>query len=187
MLLGRQEGVEGPDDVRCYRLHPPGAVEHEVDVHGRAVSFDIRSYRLNLLYNFLAGRPFRWFLTGGLGREITGAGSLGSESHLGENVGAGLRWYLGKAFGLRLDARYVSIKYDDPVNRQLNAEVTGGVIVAPVQREAPSGAIQALVGDHPVPHRRPRRVRQSGPPQVPAARSPRSPVSRVSSLPSPAG
>ena len=92
------------------------------------VSFDIRSYRLNLLYNFLAGRPFRWFLTGGLGREITGAGSLGSESHLGENVGAGLRWYLGKAFGLRLDARYVSIKYDDPLNRQLNAEVTGGVL-----------------------------------------------------------
>ncbi len=38
-LLGRQEGVEAPDDVRCYRLHRPGAVEHEVDVHGRAVSF----------------------------------------------------------------------------------------------------------------------------------------------------
>ena len=38
-LLGREEGVEAPDDVRCYRLHPPGAVEHEVDVHGRAVSF----------------------------------------------------------------------------------------------------------------------------------------------------
>jgi len=34
-----QEGVEAPDDVRCSRLHPPGAVEHEVDVHGRAVSF----------------------------------------------------------------------------------------------------------------------------------------------------
>ena len=93
------------------------------------VKFGLRSYRLNLLYNFLPGHSFRPFLTGGLGREITNSSFVDS-SDLGLNVGGGARWYFGKYFGLRLDGRVVSIPYDEPEldTRQANLEVTAGVL-----------------------------------------------------------
>ena len=93
------------------------------------VDVGIRSYRLNILYNFLPGRSFRWFLTGGLGREFTESSYLSSHD-VGYNAGAGVRWYLGKYFGLRLDGRFVSIPYDKTQldERQNNLELAGGVL-----------------------------------------------------------
>jgi glycerate 2-kinase len=41
----------------------------------------------------------------------------------------------------------------DTLHRAL-AEVAGGVVVAPVEREAPAGTVTTMVGDHPVPGRR---------------------------------
>ncbi len=87
---------------------------------------DIDSYRINALYNFRPGQAFRWFLTGGLGREKTGGNAL-SSNDMGINAGAGARWYFGKYFGLRLDGKIVRINYDD-VPAQHNLEATLGVL-----------------------------------------------------------
>lgn len=53
----------------------------------------------------------------------------------------------GKAAGGMAAAAFTALK------RGL-AEVAGGVVVTPEQCDAPSGAITALVGDHPIPGRR---------------------------------
>jgi OmpA-OmpF porin, OOP family len=91
--------------------------------------FDIRSYRLNVLYNFMPSKSFRPFITAGLGREITGGGAQLTGNDLGMNVGGGVRWYLGKTFGVRLDARLDRIQYDsDNFSSQNNLELTLGVL-----------------------------------------------------------
>ena len=91
--------------------------------------FNIRSYRINVLYNFLPGKALRPYVTAGLGREITGGGAPLSGSDLGINAGGGVRWYLGKYFGLRFDARLNRIGYDnDDFSSQNNLETSVGVL-----------------------------------------------------------
>ena len=91
--------------------------------------FDIRSYRLNVLYNFMRGKSIRPFVTGGLGREITGGSANLTGNDLGINVGGGVRWYLGKYFGIRADGRLDRIQYDsDNYSSQNNLELTFGVL-----------------------------------------------------------
>jgi OOP family OmpA-OmpF porin len=91
--------------------------------------FDIRSFRLNVLYNFLPNRSFRPFVTGGLGREITGGGSPATGNDLGINVGGGVRWYLGQYFGIRLEGLLNRIQYDtNNLSSQNNLELTFGVL-----------------------------------------------------------
>ncbi|HEV8377086.1 MAG TPA: OmpA family protein [Candidatus Polarisedimenticolia bacterium] len=93
------------------------------------VDIGLRSYRLNVLYNFLPGHSFRWFLTAGLGREFTDSPFVNSHN-IGRNLGAGARWYFGKYFGIRLDGRVVSIPYDKSQldERQANMELAAGVL-----------------------------------------------------------
>ena len=87
----------------------------------------IDSYRVNALYNFRPGEAFRWFVTGGLGREKT-QGSAISGSDMGINAGGGARWYFGKYFGLRLDGKLVRVNYDNDFPAQHNLEATVGLL-----------------------------------------------------------
>ncbi len=98
---------------------------------GSNVEFEIDSIRLNLLLNFRPGADFRPFLTLGAGRESTDVEGLLDEDDIGFNVGGGLRWFLGNTFGIRLDARYVSVDVGGSVDdRQGNLEGTFGILWA---------------------------------------------------------
>jgi outer membrane protein OmpA-like peptidoglycan-associated protein/opacity protein-like surface antigen len=90
---------------------------------------EITSYRLNLLYNL--GSPssgVRPFLTAGVGSEKFDVPTYIESSDFSFNGGAGLRFFLGKHFNLRLDGRYVRVKVGDQVDdSQSNLEATAGL------------------------------------------------------------
>jgi OmpA-OmpF porin, OOP family len=94
-------------------------------------SVDLNSLRANGLWNFRAGKKFRWFLTLGLGKEKVDSDDLGvSESAWGWNWGGGGRWFFGKSkfWGVRADARWITVKPGGDVNdTQTNYEGTGGI------------------------------------------------------------
>ena len=87
----------------------------------------IKSFRLNVLYNFMPGKTLRPFATAGAGREKIDTDS-GGDSDIGYNLGGGIRWYLGQYFGVRLDGRYVSLDVEDLDQRQGNLEATVGLL-----------------------------------------------------------
>jgi OOP family OmpA-OmpF porin len=94
-------------------------------------SVDLNSLRGNGLWNFRAGKKFRWFLTLGLGKEKIKSDDLGvSESSWGWNWGGGGRWFFGKSkfWGIRADARWIETKPGGDINdTQTNYEGTGGI------------------------------------------------------------
>jgi OOP family OmpA-OmpF porin len=94
-------------------------------------SVDLNSLRANGLWNFRAGKKFRWFLTLGLGREKVHSGDADlSETGWGWNWGGGGRWFFGRSkfWGLRADARWVETKPGGDINDvQTNYEGTGGL------------------------------------------------------------
>jgi hypothetical protein len=96
------------------------------------VDATLNALRGNVLYNFRPGKKFRWFLTAGLGRESTTVDDLGFDrTDWGYNVGGGGRWYFGRkrTFGVRADARWVTIKVGGSVDStQSNYEGTGGLL-----------------------------------------------------------
>lgn len=93
---------------------------------------DFSSLRGNILYNFRPDKKFRWFLTAGLGTEKVEASGTGvDESDFGWNAGGGARWYFGKAkhFGIRVDARWVSVDVGGAVDSsQTNTETHAGFL-----------------------------------------------------------
>lgn len=98
------------------------------DFGGPDRDFDISSFRLNGLYNFLPGARLRPFVTFGTGLEVTDAPGLQS-SDAGVNVGAGVRAFLGDWFGIRVDGRYVFTGVGGLVDDgQGNLEATAGVL-----------------------------------------------------------
>jgi len=89
--------------------------------------FKIDSLRLNALYNFRAGKPFRWHLTAGMGQESTKARGV-SLTDFGWNAGIGARWFFTDNFALRGDARYVRTQVGGPVSEaEGNIETTLGL------------------------------------------------------------
>lgn len=103
--------------------------ETEFDVLGVPnTDFDINSYRLNLLYNFGAGKSFRPFLTAGVGREDTSIDNFGESCDIGWNAGAGARLFLSPHWNLRGDGRFISTSIDDGIGEsQQNVEATLGL------------------------------------------------------------
>jgi OmpA-OmpF porin, OOP family len=100
------------------------------DVPGPDPDVNLNSLRANGLWNFRAGKKFRWFLTLGLGREKVDAGDFGTETGWGWNWGGGGRWFFGKSkfWGLRADARWIETKPGgDFDGTQSNYEGTGGI------------------------------------------------------------
>lgn len=99
---------------------------------GQDVDVDLDALRFNMLFNFRPGKKFRWFLTAGLGSEMVDYADV-SESDLGWNAGGGARWLFGKKrhFGLRADARWVSVKAGGDIDQsQSSYEATGGLLWA---------------------------------------------------------
>jgi outer membrane protein OmpA-like peptidoglycan-associated protein/opacity protein-like surface antigen len=93
----------------------------EIDVKMSAV-------RLNLLYNFGAGKSFRPFLTGGVGSEKFDAEPLVESSDVGWNAGAGFRFFMSPHWNLRLEGRYVGVSVGGDLGEsQGNAEVMLGL------------------------------------------------------------
>jgi len=89
---------------------------------------ELSALRLNVLYNFLPGKELRPFVTAGVGCEKFDAGSFGSRSDVGFNVGGGLRWFMTEHFDLRMDGRFVQTHVGDDVNEtQQNVEATVGI------------------------------------------------------------
>ncbi|HUD70764.1 MAG TPA: porin family protein [Dongiaceae bacterium] len=95
---------------------------------------DLKSLRANGLYNFRAGKKFRWFLTAGLGSEKIEADGAGvSESSSSWNWGGGLRWHFGKkrTWGIRADGLWVTTDPGGDVDgTQTNFQTTGGLFWA---------------------------------------------------------
>ena len=86
------------------------------------------SYRLNLLYNFGAGKSFRPFLTAGVGKEKFHVENFGESCDFGWNAGAGFRLFMSPRWNLRADGRYVSTKVGDQIDeRENNIEATLGL------------------------------------------------------------
>jgi hypothetical protein len=102
------------------------------DVAGASPSVDLSGLRANGLWNFRAGKKFRWFLTLGLGKEKIESDDLDvSESTFGWNYGGGARWFFGKSkfWGLRADARWVMTDPGDiDGGTQTNFEWGGGLM-----------------------------------------------------------
>jgi len=103
----------------------------EADVNGPNADVDLNSLRFNGLFNFRPGKNLRWFLTGGIGREYTKSSDLDvDESDWSYNLGGGARWYFGRKdlWGLRADARWVTVKVEGSVDETQNPyEVSGGL------------------------------------------------------------
>ncbi|HYV20250.1 MAG TPA: outer membrane beta-barrel protein [Verrucomicrobiae bacterium] len=95
-------------------------------------SVDLSALRANGLWNFRAGKKFRWFLTLGLGKEKIESDDLDvSESAFGWNYGGGARWFFGKSkfWGLRADARWVMTDPGGGIDdTQTNFEWGGGLM-----------------------------------------------------------
>jgi outer membrane protein OmpA-like peptidoglycan-associated protein/opacity protein-like surface antigen len=107
-----------------------------VDMHLDAV-------RLNALYNFAAGKPFRPFLTVGGGYERTDVESFGRSCDFGFNAGGGVRWFMTPNWNLRGDGRYVRTNVGGVVDKaQQNIEATLGLgYVFGGSRAAPAAAV----------------------------------------------
>ena len=90
---------------------------------------ELDSYRLNLLYNFAAGKKFRPFLSAGLGIEKTDMdGYINGSQDFGWNAGAGFRVFLSPRFALRADGRVVQVNVEEVINEsQTNVEATAGI------------------------------------------------------------
>jgi len=87
--------------------------------------------RLNLLYNFYEGKTFRPFVTVGIGSERLNAGHLENRKDFGLNIGGGVRYFFTDRFGLRFDARIVSVDVGGKVDaRQNNVEGMLGLMWA---------------------------------------------------------
>lgn len=89
------------------------------------VDADLTSLRLNVLFHFLPGENCRPFLTVGAGSEKVDFDELGDSSDLGLNAGGGFRFGITERFGLRLDARWISVDVED-IDRQSNFETNVG-------------------------------------------------------------
>jgi len=99
----------------------------KANLSNNAGDLKVNSLRLNLLYNFRQGKPFRWHVTAGAGEEMTKAGSL-DQTEIGWNAGLGLRYFFSDHFALRGDAKYVSTNVGGIVDEtQGNVEATAGV------------------------------------------------------------
>ncbi len=86
------------------------------------------SVRFNLLYNFLAGKRFRPFVTGGLGWERTNIYSTFKSNDLGLNMGLGFRYFFTDWVAARIDGRYSFVEVGDNVTtREHNFEGALGV------------------------------------------------------------
>ena len=84
--------------------------------------------RLNLLYNFGAGKSFRPFLTAGVGREFLDVEGVGDTGDFGWNLGLGFRAFLSPRWNLRADGRFVNTKVGEDVDEnQQNIEATLGL------------------------------------------------------------
>jgi outer membrane protein OmpA-like peptidoglycan-associated protein len=95
------------------------------------VDVTMDSVRLNALYNILGGESFRPFLTVGAGYEFLDADGVHNHSDPSLNAGAGLRWFVGRNFGARIDARFVHHNAGgDVTGSQSNFEATFGVLWA---------------------------------------------------------
>jgi OOP family OmpA-OmpF porin len=103
----------------------------DADIPG-SPSIDLNSLRGNGLWNFRAGKKFRWFLTLGLGKEKVKSDDLDiSESAFGWNYGGGARWFFGKSkfWGLRADARWITTDPGGDIDgSQTNFEWGGGLM-----------------------------------------------------------
>jgi len=92
---------------------------------------DLTALRLNFLWNFRAGENFRPFITAGFGREKIDIDDGGNSSDNGFNAGTGVRWFLTDHFGLRLDARWISVDVGGEADaRPSNLEGAFGVLWA---------------------------------------------------------
>jgi OOP family OmpA-OmpF porin len=90
--------------------------------------FEIESVRGNMLYNFRPGTSVRPFLTLGAGLEMNETDSY-TQSDIGFNAGAGVRWFFTDKFGMRFDGRYVYTDLGGAVDEaQSNVEATLGVL-----------------------------------------------------------
>ncbi|MCX5797799.1 MAG: OmpA family protein [Elusimicrobia bacterium] len=88
----------------------------------------IQSFRFDLLYHFLPGKPFRPFLALGPGWERTVVGQSYTSDDLGVNAGLGFHWFFTDWLALRVDGRYIYTEIDKLASeRQHNVEATGGV------------------------------------------------------------
>ena len=101
----------------------------EFDILGvEEADVNLDSYRLNLLYNFGAGKRFRPFLTVGVGKEKFAVEDFGESCDMGWNAGPGFRWFMSPHWNLRVDGRYVHTNVGDEVDEsQNNMELTLGL------------------------------------------------------------
>jgi outer membrane protein OmpA-like peptidoglycan-associated protein len=101
----------------------------DFSVSSRNVDVQLNSVRINALYNIGDSRGFKPYLTIGAGYEFFDAEGLYQENDPSANAGAGLRWYLGRAVGVRLEAKYVYHNASSPVSgSQSNYEGSFGVL-----------------------------------------------------------
>ncbi|MBI3450315.1 MAG: OmpA family protein [Acidobacteria bacterium] len=101
----------------------------KTNIAAGGADFKLNSLRLNALYNFREGKPFRWHLTAGLGQESTKiTGTSVDQTDLGWNAGAGVRYFFTPKFAVRGDGRFVRTHIGAGLNEnQGNAEATVGV------------------------------------------------------------
>jgi len=69
--------------------------------------FEVRSSRLNMLFDLPSRGNFHPFIAAGLGYETTEVTDLLDEDTIAYNAGIGLRWLTADEYGFRFDARYV--------------------------------------------------------------------------------
>jgi outer membrane protein OmpA-like peptidoglycan-associated protein len=108
-------------------------LDTETDFSVPSANLDVQvdSVRLNVLYNFNPDSSFRPFFTFGAGWEFTEADTLFDIDDPSYNLGFGLRWFLGRTFGLRLDGKYVHVDTGEPLlDSQANVEATFGLLWA---------------------------------------------------------
>jgi OOP family OmpA-OmpF porin len=123
-------------ELAFQRLKTRTAFDPALGLSDADVNLD--ALRLNLLYNFCEGKTFRPFATAGLGWEKYDAGSAGAGKDVGYNIGGGVRWFLTDKFGLRFDARLVSVDVGGDINeRQNNLEAMLGAVWAVGKGDAP--------------------------------------------------
>jgi outer membrane protein OmpA-like peptidoglycan-associated protein len=92
------------------------------------VDLHLTSYRFNALYNFAKHKPFRPFLTLGIGDEKTAIEGGESSSDFGWNAGAGFRWFMSPHWNFRVDDRFVSTKVGGGLEEtEHNNEATFGL------------------------------------------------------------
>jgi OOP family OmpA-OmpF porin len=80
-------------------------------------SAELTSTRLNALYSFMEGNKIRPFVTAGIGRETLDIDRIGHTTDTGYNAGGGVRLFLTDHFGLRFDARYITLNAGGGINQ----------------------------------------------------------------------